>query len=174
MTVGEPPTAPQYMAERESWLNHPLNLMVASASWVNWEPPYDLGWQLGVWKAYSANYTLFYTPLMLGPGGTLSQCAAGSYDSIWTDFANALNKYGFTSPIVRLGHEMTGNWFSWSALGQEADFVSCYRNVVNAMRQAQPTANLVRLESNPRHICGRAGQYLSRGQLRDHHKHRCL
>lgn len=46
---------------------------------------------------------------------TLAQGAAGTYDSYWADFADDLIETGMGNAVIRLGWELNGGWFPWSA-----------------------------------------------------------
>jgi Glycosyl hydrolase family 26 len=141
MSAYDAPVGPANNDLRSAWLNRPLMMADAVGSPDNWTNGYNIDWQLGPWQTWInavPGRVLYYTALMLGSGQTLAGCAAGTYNSSWVAFANAIAKWNFTSLIVRTGHEMTGNWYPWSALGNEAAFVSCYQNIVNTLRSTQP------------------------------------
>jgi hypothetical protein len=68
------------------------------------------------------------------PGATLAACAQGRDDGHWTTLATNLVRSGLADTIVRPGWEPNGDWYPWSAAGRAADYVSCFRHVVTAMR----------------------------------------
>lgn len=144
MTVGEPSSAVTELKLRTDWLNRNFDMIMASGSPSNWNAPYNIDWQLRPWQQHIQSgqaKNLHYTAHMLAAGETLEQCAAGQLDYRWIPLGQSLMKYGFNKAIIRIGHEMTGNWYSWSAIKKETLFVSCYRRIVNTLRKSQPSAS---------------------------------
>lgn len=81
-------------------------------------------------------------PESLGSGG-LAQTAAGNFNAWWTTYGQSLVSKGLNNnrTVIRLGWEMNGNWYAWSATtGQETNFINAYRNVVNSIRAGGATA----------------------------------
>jgi hypothetical protein len=75
-------------------------------------------------------------------GVTLAQIASGAHDAHYRTLANNLAAHGMLNIQLRIGHEMDGSWYPWSAKagnGQQANYVAAYKRIVNVMRQAQPT-----------------------------------
>lgn len=74
-------------------------------------------------------------------GYTLSQVTSGAADGYITPWADAARAFG--RPIlVRLMHEMNGNWYPWGA-GVDGntpeEYVAAFRHVVTVVRQAGAT-----------------------------------
>jgi len=84
-------------------------------------------------QAARLEYSLPVVPSIAG--ATLSQCASGAYNPHWTNLARNLLRFNLGGSIIRPGWEMNGNWYPWSAAKNPADFIACFRNVVNTMRQ---------------------------------------
>jgi beta-mannanase len=77
---------------------------------------------------------------------TLAIGAAGTYNAYFTTLASNLSAAGWNSKncMIRLGWEFNGNWGYWSApAGQEANFVTYWRNIVTAMRAVIPGLKFV-------------------------------
>lgn len=64
-------------------------------------------------------------------------CAAGNYNSYYKTFAANLIKAGFGHAVVRLGHEMNGDWY-YDDLGSNpalyGDWAKCFAQGVQSMR----------------------------------------
>lgn len=151
MTVGEPGSAVTEVKLRTDWLNRNFDMIMASGSPSNWNAPYNIDWQLRPWQQHiqsEKSKNLHYTAYMLAAGETLEQCASGQLDYRWIPLGQSLMKYGFSKAIIRIGHEMTGNWYAWSAIKKENLFVSCYRRIVSTLRKSQPSASW-KFEWNP-------------------------
>jgi hypothetical protein len=110
--------------------------------------------QLAIWSPWvkaKAGRNLSYAVSLAPQGGSLASCAAGQYDVHFRNLANNLASYGLRSAYLRLGWEMDGGWFPWTAKagsGKEAFFAPCFRRAVQVMRQAQP-ANQWKFVFNP-------------------------
>jgi len=144
MSVGEPGSAVSQLKLRTDWLNRNFDLVMASGSPTNWNYPYNIDWQLRPWQQHiqsGQSKNLHYTAHMLAAGETLEQCVSGQLDHRWIPFGQSLMKFGFNKAIIRIGHEMTGNWYAWSSIKKENLFVSCYRRIVDTLRKSQPSAN---------------------------------
>ncbi|BEP13078.1 hypothetical protein acdb102_13890 [Acidothermaceae bacterium B102] len=67
-------------------------------------------------------------------GATLLQGAAGRYDGHFRTLAQQLVKGGQADATLRIGWEMTGDWFAWSGVRDPVAWVNAYRHAVDAMR----------------------------------------
>jgi mannan endo-1,4-beta-mannosidase len=60
--------------------------------------------------------------------------ASGRYDAYLSNYAAAVRAYGHPV-ILSFGHEMNGNWYSWSNQHTPpAEFVAAWRHIVNLFR----------------------------------------
>jgi Glycosyl hydrolase family 26 len=64
----------------------------------------------------------------------LAQGAAGQDDQYFRSFAEQLVQGGQAAATIRIGWEMTGDWFAWTGAKDPADWVGAYRSAVTAMR----------------------------------------
>ena len=68
-------------------------------------------------------------------GGSLAECAKGSYDDEQREVARRLAANGVGDAEIRLGWEASGDWFPWSAAGKPADqWKACFTNIAKAMK----------------------------------------
>ncbi|WP_437972050.1 glycosyl hydrolase [Sorangium sp. So ce260] len=74
-----------------------------------------------------------------GVGGSLAACARGEYDDHWRTLGATLVAHDRARSIIRLAWQFNGNDVAWSASDPVA-WVSCYRHVVTAVREAAPEA----------------------------------
>jgi hypothetical protein len=135
-----------------NWLGKPVMYRVTfvdDSSWSTISNPYYLG-TVKTWLASNPNrHEVITVPLMpiTGNQGMLQQVANGQYDSYFKTLAYNLSaKTG--SPqriIVRLGWELNGKWYPWSAVGYAAQYKAAYRHVVQVMRSQ---CNVLRFEWN--------------------------
>ena len=96
-------------------------------------------------------------------GGSLAECAKGSYDDEQREVARRLAANGVGDAEIRLGWEASGDWFPWSAAGKPADqWKACFTHVAKAMKGAAPAA------------CASAGSWRRRaGSTRARSTRRC-
>ena len=76
------------------------------------------------WQLYQSGYD--------GPTIPLSQIASGAYDADLRRAAAEAKAMPFGEIMIRLGHEMNGDWYGWS--GDPTAFVSAWRHVVSLFR----------------------------------------
>ncbi|MGH2938053.1 MAG: glycoside hydrolase family 26 protein [Solirubrobacterales bacterium] len=76
------------------------------------------------WQLYQSGYS--------GPTIPLSQIAAGAYDVDLRRTAAEAKAMPFGEILIRIGHEMNGDWYGWS--GDPSAFVSAWRHVVSVFR----------------------------------------
>lgn len=65
---------------------------------------------------------------------TVERCAQRYYDAQYRAIGRALVAYGYGSSTIRLGWEMTGDWFKWSQGNSRYFYASCWRNIVKDLR----------------------------------------
>ncbi|HEX3360063.1 MAG TPA: glycosyl hydrolase [Solirubrobacterales bacterium] len=76
------------------------------------------------WQLYQSGYS--------GPTTPLAQIAAGAYDADLRRAAAEAKGMPFNEILIRIGHEMNGNWYGWS--GDPSAFVAAWRHVVSLFR----------------------------------------
>lgn len=129
--------APSEATAFGDWRGNPVDVAVA---WPD----------LGSWSSYTTQPNSIYAafsgapfPIVWGispipfDGGvsTMAACAAGDYNSNWTDFANTMVAYGLDNSIIRLGWELNGDWYPW---GGDPNFVAAWQQIVNTVRPIAP------------------------------------
>jgi hypothetical protein len=86
------------------------------------------------WDGSSVHRVWSVPMLPLDKSGTLQAEAQGSYNSKFYTVAQALIAGGDGSSTIRLGWEMTGDWYPWSGAKDPAAFIGAWRQIVNTMR----------------------------------------
>lgn len=117
----------------ERWLGQDVGWVedfLPRDSWAAIESPQ---WIMAAWQGSGHRLTLT-VPMLPDHSGTLAAGANGSYDKHFTTLARALVAGGYANATLRLGPEFNGNWFRWSAIGQEKVFARYWRHIVRAMR----------------------------------------
>jgi hypothetical protein len=69
-----------------------------------------------------------------GAATAISNGAAGAYDSYWTTLGTNMVASGFTNNLIRLGWEMNGNWYNWSAVFNSTDWPTYFQRIVTTLR----------------------------------------
>jgi hypothetical protein len=102
-----------------------------SASWHDISAPL---WLLQRWQGSGLRLVLG-VPMLPGRGSTsVAAGARGAYNRYFRTLAQNLVKYGAATASLRIGWEMNGNWYQWSAASDPAAWIAYYRNIVNTMR----------------------------------------
>ena len=158
--------SPSSVDNFSQWLGRPVDIATAYQARATWDDIDGAAWQLSPWsqwvKARSGRNLSLGIGLLPPSGASLASCAAGQYDVYWRNLANNLASYALHSAYLRLGWEMDGTWYAWSApqgSGKEASFAGCFRRIVQVMRQAQP-ANQWKFVFNPTFDSWRSKDYL--------------
>ena len=107
---------------------------LSQGSWENIGYPV---WWAGHWEG--ARYRLVYSIPMVPTDGvsSLTAGAQGAYDKHFKKIAQVLVSHGQGNAVIRLGWEMNGDWFAWSAKGQEAQFIEYWQRAVKTMRKVK-------------------------------------
>jgi hypothetical protein len=163
------PTGPANVDAFSQWLGKPVTLAEAFEASDRWDNVDGAAWQLGPWsqwvRAQNGRNLILSVPMLAGGwdlagadgvAGTaddlsLAKCGAGHYDAHWANLANELAYYGLHWAYLRLGWEPDGGWYTWRAQqgqGNEANYASCFRRIVEVMRKTQP-ANQWKFVWNP-------------------------
>ncbi len=130
------------LAEFGSWRGKPVDSLLWFATRQNWT---DFDNDVPTEVINFAGIRVLAVPPFpesLGTGG-LGQVAAGTYNAQWQNFGAYLVSSGLNSnrTVIRLGWELNGNWYVWSATtGLETTFINAWRNVINSIRAGGATA----------------------------------
>lgn len=96
-------------------------------------------------EMWPRSYTLHYDVPMIVQNTTFADVYNGSLDAVFTDVAQTIAARD-PNGVIRIGHEMNGNWYDWSIdgpAGTSAEFVLCYRHLVDLFRSVSPTFTFV-------------------------------
>lgn len=86
-------------------------------------------------------HRVFSVPLIpTDDNATIARGANGEYDQHFRDLAQDLIKGHLANATIRLGWEMTGDWFTWTGIHHPEQWAVAYQKAVTAMRSV-PGAN---------------------------------
>jgi Glycosyl hydrolase family 26 len=68
-------------------------------------------------------------------GATLRVGASGAYNTYWTTFGTNAVQDGYANATLRIGWEMNGDWFNWSAINDPIHWKLYWRQIVTTLRQ---------------------------------------
>lgn len=138
---------PKSAAAYEAWLGRPVDFNVEFLSDTGYSD-FDrddgthvsdtlahTGWLTSVWRSAQRPNMLFSVPLSTRQDPSLAHVAAGRYDERFADVARTIAR-AYPNAIIRIGWEMNGDWYTWSAAGQGSDYVAAFRRVAALFRQA--------------------------------------
>ena len=118
---------------------------IAFDSWASFVS--DAEWMMGSWTGLTSNLCVS-VPLCCNDDPSLANVAAGLHDAAFRTAAAAMQKAGFTRPIIRLGWEFDGNWYPWGNLGGAdeaancAAYIAAFQHVVTLFRAALPNCQI--------------------------------
>ncbi|MDX6228878.1 MAG: hypothetical protein QOI76_2268 [Frankiales bacterium] len=119
-----------------SWRHQPVTAVISYIGTDSWNSITNVAGQglTGYWAGEAA-HRVWSVPLIPSDGSSSLQTAAtGSYNSKYATVAKALVAGGDANATIRLGWEMTGEWFAWSGVKDPAAYVGAFRQAVSAMR----------------------------------------
>jgi hypothetical protein len=145
------------------WLGKPVMVRLTflnDSSWSTIANPYFLSSATKPWLASDpARVEVISTPMLPSSGNhyQLRNIANGDYDTYYRQLAsNIASKSGAPQRvIIRLGWELNGQWYPWSAVGYASQYKAAYRHIVHVMRAK---CNVLRFEwnvnwgTNPNHF----------------------
>jgi hypothetical protein len=70
----------------------------------------------------------------------LDTVSAGKYDADYRRVFAQLAAAGLKSVVIRLGHEASGAWYPWSAVGNVEPYIEAFRHVATIAKQEAPKA----------------------------------
>ena len=119
-----------------SWRGRPIEVIVNYLGTSTWDSITGVTKQglTGYWAGSSAHRVWSVPMLPLNQSASLTAEANGDYNSKFVSVAQQLVAGGDGSSTIRLGWEMTGNWYTWSGAKNPAAFAAAWRQVVTAMR----------------------------------------
>ena len=78
----------------------------------------------------------FSVPMLPASGASIATGATGAYDTYWANLGKNLVASGQANADLRIGWEMNGTWFNWSAVPNATAWKAYWIHIVNAMRKA--------------------------------------
>ena len=124
---------PGFQSTFASYRNAPITTVTAYGGTDSWNDITAMG-SIGWWQQTPVHHT-WSLPLIPSDGSsTLTAAAAGAYDSKWVTVAQKLVAGGDANATIRLGWEMTGDWFAWSGIKNPTAWAGGFRHAVTAMR----------------------------------------
>lgn len=126
----------------------------ADPAWSDWVSPWvTTSYGFAQWLAVNPSQRIIILTQNLVPDSVANSdpplvweqaCAAGDYNSYATQLGENLVSTGFENSVIRLGHEMNGNWYNDSLNGtgsasgittaEETAWGQCFAQEVTAMR----------------------------------------
>ncbi|MDX6208664.1 MAG: hypothetical protein QOE24_1055 [Frankiales bacterium] len=119
-----------------SWRGRPVDVVVNYLGTSTWASITGVSQQglTGYWAGSSAHRVWSVPMLPLQESASLSAEASGAYNSKFYSVAQQLVAGGDGSSTIRLGWEMTGDWYTWAGSKDPAAFAEAWRQVVSTMR----------------------------------------
>lgn len=119
-----------------AWRGHPVEVVTAYTGTDSWDNITSVTKQ-GLTKYWvnSNAHRIWSVPLLpIHESASLQSAAAGAYNSKYASVAQQLVAGGDGASTIRLGWELTGDWYPWSGVKNPAAFAGAWRQAVTAMR----------------------------------------
>jgi hypothetical protein len=120
----------------EKWLNQPPSSVMGVDFYAQstWEDFSRLSWVPSVWKKLNPARNVVWSVPLTVKGTPLRDVADGLHDAEFEAAAEAISQ-AQPNAIIRLGWEMNLDAMAWFAGGQEADYITAFRRVVQIFRR---------------------------------------
>ncbi|HWX50348.1 MAG TPA: glycosyl hydrolase [Roseomonas sp.] len=120
----------------ENWLDRPADNVHAMIGYQSWDDfLYGATWGAGeLWKDVGTDVN-WSVPLVVN-GTSLAEAAKGTYNDYYRQAAEAIKDTGIEGhPInIRPGWEFNGDWFPWSAIDHQQDYIGAFQQLVDTFR----------------------------------------
>jgi hypothetical protein len=116
------------------WRGAPVTFADDCLSTASWHEIAAPDWWLQRWHAGGLPLVLGVPMLPDNRSATIHKGALGKYNRYFRELALDLVRNGDAHASLRLGWEMTGGWYRWSAQPNPAAWISYYRKIVTTMR----------------------------------------
>jgi hypothetical protein len=125
-----------------NWRGRPVDVVTSYLATDTWQGITNVsGEALTEYLAGSSVHRVWSVPMLpTHESASLQTEADGGYNDKFATVAKALIAGGDGSSTIRLGWEMTGDWYPWAGAKNPSAFIGAWRQIVDTMR-AQPGAN---------------------------------
>ncbi|GIG29361.1 glycosyl hydrolase [Cellulomonas marina] len=124
---------PDLVQQFGTWRGRPAGVVTDFVDGSSWEAMENASWVAGKYKGLNLPVALG-VPMLPATGGTLQQGATGAFDGHFAALGRSLVANGAEDAILRVGWEMNGTWFRWSAVPDPAAYRNYWIKIVKAMR----------------------------------------
>lgn len=121
----------------EAWRGTPAGVVLDFEGGKTWTKGQNTlsGWTKWTNGGYNDRMVVSLPLLPKTRGASLDAGAQGSYDDHWRTVAARLVSLKMSNATIRIGWEMNGRWYAWSAVKDPQTWVDYYRRAVTIMRQ---------------------------------------
>ncbi len=120
----------------EQWLNQAPTSVVGLDFYAEstWEDFTRLSWVPGIWKKLNPARNVVWSVPLTVKGTPLKEVADGLHDAEFEAAAKAISE-AQPNAVIRLGWEMNLVSMAWFAKGQETDYITAFRRVVQIFKR---------------------------------------
>jgi hypothetical protein len=120
------------------WRGRPLELASVYPERTRWDGIVNPAWPVDMMRDFKGQLLLSLPLYPEGGGFNNQDCAAGMYDSEWRKLGTFLVARSRGESILRLGWGWNDLEHEWRAGADPADWITCYRRAVTAIRATGP------------------------------------
>jgi hypothetical protein len=122
-----------HVLEFEKWLGRPVDEILCTVDFEKWENYRYANWLTQTVYGNRGPRRLGYDVPIIIKGATYAEAKTGAYDDHWQTLAKSIleNNPGTFEIVIRVSHEMNGEWFVWGVGGgkqaQIPDFIASWK-----------------------------------------------
>ena len=121
------------LATFAAWRGRAVDFAVDYLARDQWSDIESPTWWTDAWSSARVPLSLG-VPMLLEKGTTLAAGAAGDYDQHFRGLGTRLVSARYARADLRVGWEMNGDWYAWTAAHDPATWVRFHRRIVDALR----------------------------------------
>lgn len=128
---------PSNLTDYDNWMGRPAEILTISTGWASHSDfVSSMDYLIGRWGNFDV--PLVWSIPLAETVSAMTTAAAGGYDSIYTGFAQKILAAAGAQDVIyiRPGWELNlpSSHFPWSAVGNEANYIAAFQNLVDAFR----------------------------------------
>lgn len=122
-----------------TWRGRSATVATDFLPYDTWSALSNPTWLADTWSGKGIRMALS-VPMLPKSGGSMSTGASGGYNAYFKTLSALLVSRGLGNSIIRIGWEMNGTWYSWSAVNNPTAYVNYWRQIVSSMRSVTGAA----------------------------------
>ena len=120
-----------------SWRGRPADVALLYTIRSSWDGLVKPDWPVNTFAGYQGRLILSQPTFPQGQGNNAA-CAAGQYNSKWSQLGTYLVQHNRADTIVRIGWEFNGTFMYWHTDADPTNFRNCFRQISQSIKSTDP------------------------------------